>query len=265
MKLLSAEHKIELTREERDIRALVGVVTIDEHRVSRMLVALLRDLRDHGLKAVIYLVNVDELDHDYGSEDARRRVRTEVEGVLRLRDAPVAFILNMRTYFAGVLPREVPPPLQLEPLPAAVLVEALDRRAEEEPEPVRQALATPDARAALDRLAAASPTPLAFLDIVHYLLEHDGLTPAGLAPALRRYAQARFTSLDLADLEAACRAFAGSTRGVERKALVTALGDEDILGALELHQAVLPMDFWSPRHFTLDPALQAALAAGDAG
>jgi len=48
-KLLAAELDISLERRERDISTLEGVLSMDEQRLSRLLVALLRDLRDQQM------------------------------------------------------------------------------------------------------------------------------------------------------------------------------------------------------------------------
>jgi Cdc6-like AAA superfamily ATPase len=48
LRLLKAEVDVSLERSERDISTLQGEITIDEHRLARMIVALLHDLRVAG-------------------------------------------------------------------------------------------------------------------------------------------------------------------------------------------------------------------------
>jgi hypothetical protein len=169
----------------------------------------------------------------------------------------VALVVNMRCYFAGVLPREIPPAVKLPPLSPAVLVQILDKRLEREDESVRVALGSTTAQEALARLAKLVPTPFAFLDITHYLAETDGLDLNALGGALWSYAVARFASLTRADLESALTAFKSPESTVTRTHMVEASGGEAVLAKLEQLQVVLPVDFWHPTHYVLDPLLHA--------
>ncbi|MFH1465776.1 MAG: AAA family ATPase [Pseudomonadota bacterium] len=255
-KLLSAEFDISVERSEREIRALEGAVTFDEHRLGRLIEALFRDLRSASLACVLYLDNVDELDHDYHDAEARRRVRREVEGILKLRDAPVGLVLNLRSYFMGVLPREANAPIPLRSLPAAELVAILERRLSAERPEIRVVFESDATKAAVALLAERAPSPLVFLQVVRELAQDGSLEETKLAVGLRRLVAAIFTPVADRDLQAALGAFPRPDAEIPRADLLGACGSEAVLRQLEDCQVVLPKDFWNPNHYTLDPLLQ---------
>lgn len=255
---LQADLGLELSFDEKKIRTLTGSRTFDESRLNRAICALCRDIRAAGLGVVIYLDNVDELDHDYHDEESRARVRRDAEGLLRLANAPVALVLNMRTYFSRVLPRQMAnPPLLVEPLPAEELLAILDKRNRQEARAVQEIFGQPEAREAVRELAMLAPTPFSFLTWVHYLYRRDHLAPAKLDEGFSRYVRAMFATLEERQILRVMEAFGTPTTSVGRERVLAACeGSESLLRKLEDRQVVLPEDFWSPDRYTLDPLFQ---------
>jgi Cdc6-like AAA superfamily ATPase len=104
-KALFANFGINLKRTDRELKDLTGKIKVTEFYLQDTLRALFEDIRQHGFKVIIYLDNVDELEHNYSTPEAIQRVRRDVEGLLELADAPVGLVLNTRTYFSSILQR----------------------------------------------------------------------------------------------------------------------------------------------------------------
>lgn len=258
LSVLRADLGLEVGLEEKRIRSLSGSRIFDEDRLNRAICALCRDIRDSGLRVVIYLDNVDELDHDYHDESSRARVRKDAEGLLRLAESPVALVVNMRTYFSRVLPRQMPiPPWLLKPLPKGELLTILDRRNRQESRAVRDGFGTPEAREAVDDLARLAPTPLAFLTWVHALHRWNCLALARLDEGFERYVEAMYSSIDKRRIVRVMETFGTPTATIARERVLAACeGSESLLRKLEDLQVVLPEDFWAPELYTLDPMFQ---------
>ncbi|MCC6558341.1 MAG: hypothetical protein IT372_35820 [Polyangiaceae bacterium] len=112
---------------------------------------------------MLYIDNMDELRHHYRTDEERQKARRDTEVLLMLRDAPVVLVLNMRTYYSGILPREIANRRVLRPLREAELLLILEKRLEAERHEVRMAIQAGPVKEATRRLAAIAPTPLAFL------------------------------------------------------------------------------------------------------
>ena len=251
---LSVELGLDVTVKDTQRRAVSGGRLLDDGRVSNLLVALLTDLQRDGLRVVVFIDNLDELDHRYATASERGAVRQEVEGLLKLREAPIALILNARTYFSGALGRVTDPPLLLKPLPPALLCEALTRRLRDEPEAVREALRTPETQEEVRWLSTVSESPLEFLCHVHRRAQAGTLRPDLRETGARQELESLFPNLTLAQLERVIRAFEGRPTQ-HRAALEDALG-RDYLFLLAIdNQLILPVDFWRPEEFTLDARL----------
>ncbi|MEM9463118.1 MAG: ATP-binding protein [Myxococcota bacterium] len=242
----------------RRVKGLSGMRTFDEDRLSRALCGLCQDIRAAGLGVVVYLDNIDELRHEYHDVESRRRIRRDVEGLLRLREAPIALVLNMRTYFSRVLPRQLPtPPLRLGPLPEQDLLGILDKRVRHESPEVQRGFEQPEAREAVERLAKLAPTALAFLTWVHYLYRRDYLALERLEQGFSRYVYSAYSTVDENQVRRLMDEFDTPTTSIDRERLLAACeGNEEILHKLEDLQVVLPGDFWSPQTYTLDPLFQ---------
>jgi Cdc6-like AAA superfamily ATPase len=258
LKSLQTELGLDLEREEKTIDSLKGTRSFDEDRLSRALCALCRDIRAAGLGIVIYLDNVDELEHNYGDKDARDRIRRDVEGVLQLTEAPAALILNMRTYFSRVLPRQMTnPPLRIGPLTKEELLRILDKRLKQEDRATQEGFAQPGEREAAEQLAHLAPTVLAFLKWVHFLYQYRYLTLGKLDEGFSKYVYRSYSTLEERQIVRLMEAFDTPTSKIDRARLLQACeGSETLLHKLEDRQVVLPEDFWSPDSYTLDPMFQ---------
>lgn len=250
----NAELGLELTRTETRRRALSASRLLDEGRVSNLLIALLRDLAQDGLRVVLFIDNLDELDHRYTTAEERLAVRQEVEGLLRLREAPVAFIVNVRTYFAGALGRVNDTRVLLEALPPERLHEVLARRLEDEPPEVLAALRAPEVQTEVGWLAEVSGSPLEFLNHVRNRGQAGRLDPARRGDDVRAEARETFPNLTIEQIERLVRGFGTSPTRTWGE-LAQALGNESLLRRMVQAQAVLPVDYWEPDELTLDPRL----------
>src|SRR5690606_29416819 len=105
-------------------------ITIDGPRLREALVRLLADIHTHArLRVVLYLDNIEELDHEaMRDEVTRERVRGEIEALLELSEAPLGLVLNMRTYYASVLDRRISRRRTLGRLSEAEHLEIFERR-----------------------------------------------------------------------------------------------------------------------------------------
>lgn len=247
---------ISLERSVKTARDLTGRIRLEEHRLCRSLCALFQDIRDANLDVVLYLDNLDELRHSYRSADERDRVWLDTEAILGLREANIALVLNMRSYYSGILPREVSNRRVLRGLPHDELLAIVKCRLEQERAEIKTAMAEPACQAMLRELAEVAPTPLAFLTWLKFLFEEGMLTPEGIAPGLSRYLQAYYSNLPESTLRKVAKAFEEPDQPIARAALLDACdGNEALLAQLQDRQAVLPVDFWNPIEFTLDPEL----------
>jgi Cdc6-like AAA superfamily ATPase len=258
LSFLELNFDISLQRSETSTKNITGTVRFDEDRLSRALCALFEDLRSNHLNVVVYLDNLDELRHEYGSESVLQQVRHEVEGVLRLSDAPIALVVNVRSYFGGVLPRALSNRKILRCLEASQLPDIIELRIGLEPDEVRARIATPDAVTALNLLAGIASTPCAFLVWFHWLFQEDLLSVKQLKAGLFSFVESRYATLPLALLHRVGEAFPVEPDvGVDKQTILNACGrNESILSQLGDRQAILPVDFWHPNQFTLDPELR---------
>ncbi len=112
-------------------------------------------------------------------------------------------------------------------------------------------------RDAVARLAAAAPTPLAFLKWVLVLFENDALAPADLARGIDDYLESHFATEPTAVWRRVVAAFATPETAITRETLLEACDkNEAVLRQVVERQGVLPKDFWDPgTYFTLDPEL----------
>lgn len=252
-KLFQMELSVELTEVTKHRGALVGSRSLDDRRVSRLLTGLLTDLHRDGLRVVVFIDNLDELDHSYDTEAARAHVRQEVEGLLQLSDAPIALVVNARTYFAGALGREKDATLRLKPLPPDDLVRVVARRMDFEPLEIQRQMADDDVQAEVAWLCEVSGSPLELLYHVAHRAKAGTLRPEARAN-YRTELEASFPSFSFAQLERLVRCFMVEPVQ-DRAAVEQALGREPLVREAMRQQLILPVDFWDPVEFTLDPRL----------
>lgn len=260
---LSSEHKISIQQSKRE--ALEGKVIFDDDNIRAMLILLLGDIRRHhqDLDIIIYLDNIDELDHDaYRLETTREQIRAHTIGLMELWRAPVGLVLNMRTYYSSILLREVSKRRELKPLNASKLGEVLARRLAEEPAQVQNALSDDSWVTRRQELAQMASTPLSFLLWFEYLAERIAEPePQSLAQLLTGFAETHAATISSETLRRIAAAFGRRDATLSREQVLAACGgNEAMLSQAIRSQVVLPRDFWSPNEFTLDPELHFLLA-----
>lgn len=253
---LNMSFQISLERSVKTVKDLTGKVRLDEHRLGKALCALFHDVCASGLDIVLWLDNIDELQHSYRTGEDRARVRLHVEALLGLCDAPIALVLAMRSYYSGILPRQLGNRRILRPLPEAELLNIAHRRLQRESEDAQKAMLEADCKEMIRELAQVAPTPLAFITWLKFLFEEGMLVPAEITPGLERYLEAYYANLSVPTLRRVVKAFEEPHQPVPRQKLLDACeGNEALFAQLQNRQAVLPVDFWDPVEFTLDPEL----------
>ncbi|MCC6558534.1 MAG: ATP-binding protein [Polyangiaceae bacterium] len=252
---LKANFGISLERSEKQIKQLSGSIRFDEYRLCAALRAFFDDVRDQGLNAVLFIDNIDELDHDYREPAQREQVRQQAGWVLELKQAHVALIACMRTYYADIA-RDIGNKLVLDRLPPNMLKGILERRMKDEPEGIRQAFDGGEVSGLADRLSHAAPTPLAYIEWFKALCEQDAFDSARREKAIQRFVTAEYAGVPFDVLKGVVRAFPAPDHEIDRKVLLDACGgSETELAAVQDRQVVLPNDFWNPTRFSLDPSL----------
>jgi hypothetical protein len=255
LKSIGASYSISIERSKRTVESMTGKITFDVPGLADAVAALFEDIRDQGFDVVVYLDNLDELRHEYRTLEEREGVRADVLGLLSMRKAPVVLLVNVRTYFSSILGREFPHRRALGRMSNDELLEAAYLRLGGEPPEVQAALADPGHRDAALKLAGISPAPLNFLTWFHRLADSDDLEVSRLKPGLEDFLITDYANVPASTLRAVAAAFPDPTTPISRELLVSACGSESVLGQLEQAQIVLPLDFWNPIAFTLDPYL----------
>jgi Cdc6-like AAA superfamily ATPase len=262
--VLKSKGGISFERAEKTASELAGEIKFDDQLVREMVTALFRDLRRSGLEVIVYLDNLDELRHQYHTAEEREVVRRDVEELLLLQEAPIALVVNARTYFSSILSREIRYTKVLERLPDEEMLRALKVRLEQEPDEVKAKVREKALREELDKLVRVAPTPLALLQWFTFLFDGGYLGTGRLREGLDAYLRTSYTTLRRPVLDAVAALFEHDPS--------TAMSQEDLLAAiprqnqavfkqLEDTQAILPVDFWNPIEFTLDPTLAFLVAA----
>lgn len=254
---LKLDFQISIDRSVITSRELSGKVRFDEMRLCRALAALFEDIRRNEIDVVVYIDNMDELSHHYRTAEERQKARRDTEVLLLLRDAPIIFIVNMRTYYSGILPREIANRRRLLRLPERELQTILAKRLETERPEVKRAVEDPTVKATLARVAALAPTPLAYLTWFKTLFETDALSEQKLDAGVKSFLETNYATLPVEVWGNVVKTFATPETAINREALLNACnGNEAQLNQLVDRQGVLPKDFWDPStYYTLDPEL----------
>ncbi|MEM9453002.1 MAG: hypothetical protein AAGF11_02400 [Myxococcota bacterium] len=260
---IASEFQISLRRRKQE--AIEGKVLLDDDNIREALLLLLRDIRlaHEDLDIIVYLDNIDELDHDaYWSDEGRERVRAQTLGLMQLWRAPVGLVLNMRTYYSSILLREVSKRFELLPLDDATLEQILARRLHSEQRAVQEALGNDLWNARRSELAGMASTPLSFLMWFEYLAERiKEPEERSMAEVLMGFARTHAATVSQDVLRRIAGIFEGVEAAVPRERLLAACGgNEALLSQAIRSQIVLPLDFWQPNEFTLDPELHFLLA-----
>ena len=176
---LNVHFGISLERSSKTVKELAGKVRFDDHRLCKAVCALFRDVREAGIDVVLYLDNLDELRHTYAAPEERERVRLDVDTVLLVREAPIGLVVNVRTYFSGILPREMVNRRVLRRMDDQEQVQILTLRLDGELDEVRARFGDAAFRAEAEKLARIAPTPLALLQWFKFLFEEDRIRARG--------------------------------------------------------------------------------------
>ncbi len=258
LKWLEVEFNISLSRNKKTIESLQGKLVFDGPRLQDGLIQLIDDLHEHAkLRVVVFLDNLEELDHEAMRDEARReRMRGEIESLLNLAEGPLGLVLNMRTYYASVLPRRISKRRTLERLGVPELHAILDKRLEKERQDKREAVAADRAvQSSIAKLAKLARTPLAFLTWTEYVLEEGLYDQEDVAKALTGWF-ANHYSIVARHIPKVAALFEDAQSTVELEAVRDACAKQDaIVRQLLDHQVLLPVNYWDPRDFFLDPEL----------
>jgi len=246
---------------ERRVKELVGKVRFDEQRLVGLFVDFFRDVRTAGIHVVLHLDNIDELRHEHYQEDSvRKQVRRDVDSILALRDAPIALVLGLRTYYSGSLPREVTQRLPLLKLQGNDLTDLLVKRADPKEDAdvlarLKREFSNPPLAEPLGRLAAMARTPLAFLQWAQALFDQPN---EKLDSVIERFLASHCSNVPLHTLRRISSAFVEPNQPVPKAKLLDCCdSNQSLFNQLLDCQVVLPMDFFHPEDFTLDPELDA--------
>ncbi len=253
-KWLDAKLGISLARSSTTIQQLEGSIIVDGPRLYEGFVQLLEDIARHtSLRVVLYLDNVEELRHEaLNRDEAREAVRADVEALLHLSEAPLALVLNMRTYYSSVLTRRISKRRVLGPLPAAEHQAIFARRLDRE-DPRDQAREAVDA--AVAKLAALAQTPLAFLTWTEFILDEGRYDHDDVGEALARRLSSHYSTL-AREIPKIAALFDDPAALVDAETVRAACGGSDsIYRQLLEQQVLLPHNYWDPREFNLDPEL----------
>lgn len=111
-------------------------------------------------------------------------------------------------------------------------------------------------RGCIEQLATLAPTPLALLKWFRYLAERELHASPDVRAALRQSLSERYAQIGPQWVETIAKQFDGPAQAVPRDQLLAALGSkESVFAQLERYQVILPLDWWQPHEYTLDPEL----------
>lgn len=256
-KWLDTKLGISLARSRKTIETLEGSITIDGARLYEGFVQLMQDITRHtDLHVVLYLDNVEELNHEALRQDQQREaVRADIEALLHLSEAPLALVLNMRTYYASVLPRRISKRRNLGRMPANELRMIFERRLNKESAENRGRARHPSVVAAIDALAEMAQTPLAFLTWTEFILDEGRYAETDLRAALSVRLASHYVGLERLIPKVAAL-FQGRSDPIAAEEILEVIGkSESIYRQLIDQQVLLPHNYWDPREFRLDPEL----------
>src|SRR5262249_46473340 len=134
---LKSTFNISVERSKKQYEGLTGSVQIDEYQLCLLFKDFFSDLREQGFNVVLFVDNLDELHHNYRDPAQREHARQQAEWVLELKQAPIALLACMRTYFSDIA-RDFGNKLTLPPMPGNVLLGILERRIKDETPSTRE-------------------------------------------------------------------------------------------------------------------------------
>ena len=257
LRVLKLDFQISIERSSSTSVELTGKVLFDEMRLCKALAALLEDIRRSDIDIVLYIDNMDELSHHFQKPEEREKARRDTEILLGLNKARIVFIVNMRTYYSGILPREIANCRVLRRMPVGELLAILEKRLDPERPEVKRAVEDPIVKATLAKVAALAPTPLAFLTWFKALFEAGALSMEKLDAGVTELLETAYATIPADVWRSVVTAFAKPGDDITREAVLNACGGNDArFNQIVDRQGVLPKDFWSPTtYYTLDPEL----------
>ncbi len=259
VKAVEANLQIGVTAKREIAESLEIEVVVDDAQLFALAQELFADLRAAETQVFLFLDNLDEFRHRYDSKDTRTDTEAILSQVLGLTDGPVASLLCMRAYFhTGSFTRHRPSPISLQRLKVEENRKILQNRVARENEKVREALQTPGALQRLEELAKHATTPLALLHWVSELAISEEGIEGDLDAAKARY-QRVYGGVFQSQLAALFKLF--KERGLEaelpeEEILAAIGGNEKAFRAFTQKEVLLPVDFWDPSHYTLDPTIR---------
>lgn len=240
---------------QRKTQSFRGSLRFDDAGLCSALKAYFCDLRDAGFRVLLFVDNVDELQHEYRTDDLRRKTKEQAEWVLELADAPIATLVCMRSYFSGVA--RTMPKRALSPLGGNHLVGILEKRIKLESKEVqKQFQAEAGMKVMAHWLADWAPTPLAYLQWFQNLAEREAWSAGARKAAIREVVRSEYANVSFELIERVVALFNKADSEVESQKVLAACERSDADFALiQDRQVILPNDFWNPSRFTLDPLL----------
>lgn len=258
VKAVETSFQIGVSAKREIVESLEIEVVVDDVQLFALAQALLDDLRHAGTQVFLFLDNLDELRHRYGSKDERTDVESLVSQVLSLTDGPVASLLCMRSYFnGGSFTRARTMPLELGRLLPDEHWDILQKHLVRERADVRSAFEAPSAQERLHLLASHAPTPLALLQWVNALMATDGIEgDLEVAKSTYRRIHGGVYQAQLSQLFSLFES-AGLDAELPQEEILAAIGgNEKAFRAFTQKEVLLPVDFWAPSHYTLDPTIR---------
>ncbi|MDO9015563.1 MAG: hypothetical protein Q8S73_17220 [Deltaproteobacteria bacterium] len=261
--VLEGSFGLTFEKTQKTTQSLKGSLRFDDAGLCSALKAYFCDLRDAGFRVLLFLDNVDELQHEYRTDEVRGKTKEQAEWVLELADAPIATLVCMRSYFSGIA-RTIPK-RALPPLKGNHLVGILEKRIKLESKEIQKQFAEEAGlKVGMHWLADRAPTPLAYLQWFQNLAERDAWGTEARKKAVREVIRSEYANVPYELVERVVRLYTSSDSEVDREKILAACEKNDADFALiQDRQVILPNDFWNPSRFTLDPLLYILHPSGD--
>lgn len=253
--VLEGSFGLTFEKTEKKTQTLKGSLRFDDAGLCSALKAYLCDLRDAGFRVLLFLDNVDELQHEYRTDESRNKTREQAEWVLELADAPIATLVCMRSYFSGIA-RTIHK-RALPPLGGNHLVGILEKRMKLESKEIQKQFAEESGvKVGTHWLADRAPTPLAYLQWFQNLAERDAWEVEARKKAVREVIRSEYANVPYELIERVVGLFTSADSEVDSDKVLDACEKNAADFALiQDRQVILPNDFWNPSRFTLDPLL----------
>jgi hypothetical protein len=240
---------------QKTTHSLKAMLRFDDAWLCLALSAYFRDLRAAGFRVLLFVDNIDELQHEYDTEEVRRRARAQADWVLELAEAPIGMLVCMRSYFSTIA--RTMHKRALTPLGGNHLVGILEKRVTREAADLKRRFAETEVKLLTHWLAGRAPTPLAYLQWFQNLAERDAWDSASREAAITEVIRSEYANVPFDLIERVVALYPRVDSEVVREKILEACeGNASELAVLQDRQVVLPNDFWNPTRFTLDPFLQ---------